>query len=167
VNGAGRWRLLSIVLIGLTVVLGMGDILLYSQLSLTEEKYRGIVESLGRLSYSIDMLIDYGNGSQVWYNDSRIPLGWSLYNATVLILGDRVKSTYYPQYNSHMIVSIDGVGGEPELKTWAWIIWHYNEESHKWEAYELGADFIVPKDGEKVAWHYQDVSKYPNLEPPT
>jgi len=165
-GGGGFWRPLGVVLIGVIIVLGMNNLLLYSQLSLTEEKYRSTVESLGRLSYSIDLLINYGNGSRVWYNGSRIPIGWSLFNATVLILGDRVRSTYYPEFKAHMVNSIDGVGDDPERKNWAWMLWHYNEASGKWETYDLGADFIVPRDGEKVAWHYQDVSKYPNLDPP-
>ncbi len=162
------WKLLSLVLLGMVVVLGMTGLLLYSQLSATEEKYRNIVESLDDLSYGVDMLMNYGNGTKMWHNDTRIPIGFNLYNVTVLITEGRIEATYYPQFQSHFITKIDGVGGgeDPDKITWAWIAWHFNKASGSWETYEVSADGAFPTDGDKLAWYYQDTSNYPNYEPP-
>ncbi|MFQ6134847.1 MAG: hypothetical protein ACE5KU_03410 [Nitrososphaerales archaeon] len=162
------WKLLSLVLTGMLVVMGMTSLLLYSQLSATEEKYANTIESLDKLSYSIDLLMNYGNGTKIWRNNTRIPIGFNLYNVTVLITEGRMEATYYTQFQSHFINSIDGVGGaeDPDKITWAWIAWHFNEASERWEAYDVSADMVFPRDGDKIAWYYQDISKYPDYEPP-
>ncbi len=162
------WKLLSLVLTGMLVVMGMTSLLFYSQLSASEEKYKNIIESLDNLSYNIDLLMNYGNGTKIWHNNTRVPLGFNLFNATVLITEGRMEATYYPQFQSHFINSINGVGkGEdPDKRTWAWISWHFIEETGRWEAYDVSADMAFLKDGDKIAWYYQDTSKYPDYEPP-
>lgn len=167
-GNARGWKLLSLALVGMLLPLGMSSLLLYSQLTVMEEKYRSTVKSLADLSYSVDLLINYGNGTKVWHNDSRVPLEYNLYNATVLITGGKVKATYYPQYQTHFVNSIDGVGEskDPGRSSWAWITWYYNDALGRWESYDVGADMVTLKNRERVAWHYQDTSKYPDLTPP-
>ena len=140
----------------------------YGELSASEEKYENIIDSLDKLSYNVDLLLNYGNGTKTWYNGTRIPIGFNLYNVTVLITGGRLESNYYPQFQSHSIVSINGVGGseDPDKITWAWISWYFDSDSGRWEGYPVSSDMVFPKDGDKIAWYYEDTSNYPNYAPP-
>jgi hypothetical protein len=79
------WKLSTLIFIGLLVLTGLSSFYFYSQLSLTEDKYRNTINSLDEISYEVDMLFNYGNGTKVWHNSSRIPIGFNLYNATELI----------------------------------------------------------------------------------
>ncbi len=162
------WKILSLYLTGMLVVMGSANLFFYSELSVSEEKYRNIIDSLDALSYSIDLMINYGNGTRMWHNFSRIPIGFSLYNATMLITKGNMEATYYPQLQSHLVNVINGVGKDEDLDriSWSWIIWHYNEKLSKWVTYEVAADMVYPRNGDKIAWCYQDTSNYPNFDPP-
>ncbi len=161
------WRMTSLVLFATLIVMGMATLVLYTRLIDIEQRYQDTVESLNGVTYSISLQINYGNGTKVWYNDTRIPIGFSLFNETMLVTNGKVKATYYPQYEAYFINSINSVGGDPARPNWAWITWRFNEQVGKWETYNAGAEDIYPKNGDIIAWYYEDTSNYPNYTPPS
>ena len=160
------WKTITLVLVAMLVATAMMTLVFYGQLATSEERYRSTVASLDSISYSLDILFNFGNSTKVWHNDTRIPLGFNLYNATMLATRGDLKSTYYPQYQTHFMNSIEGVGGDSSKPSWAWMTWHFNESTGKWETYDIGADMVTLKSTNKVAWFYQDTSKYPDLAQP-
>lgn len=161
------WKTTSIVLLAVLIIVGMAALVLYTRLGDSEQRYQDTVKSLDGVTYSINLQMNYGNGTKVWLNNTRIPIGFNLLNETLLVTNGRMKTTYYPQYQAYYINSINGVGGDPAKPSWAWITWHYNEQTGKWETYEAGADRVYPKNGDIIAWYYEDTSNYPNYSPPS
>lgn len=167
-NDVKMWKTISFVLIGFLVVFGLTSLLLYSDLSSYEKRYDDVIESMDKISFSSDLLFNYGNGSKIWHNDTRLPLGIDLYNVTVLVSDGKINSTYYPEYKSHFITSIDGVGSfnDPEKLYWSWIAWYYDDVLGEWVSYDVSSDMVYPKNGDIIAWYFEDTSNYPDYTPP-
>ncbi len=128
-SNVGGWKIVTLVFVTLSVVLGLTSLLLYSNLVAVEERYDDTIESLDKISFSVDILFNYGNGTLVWHNGTRLPMGVNFYNVTVLVSDGRLDATYYPEYQSHFISSINGVGvgDDPDKLYWAWIAWFFDE----------------------------------------
>lgn len=162
------WKTISFVLIGLLVVFGLTGLLLYSDLVSYEKRYDDVIDSLDKISFSTDLMFNYGNGSKIWYNNTRLPLGIDLYNATLLISNGNMNSTYYPEYKSHFITAIDGVGvfGDPEKMYWSWISWYYDDVLGEWLSHDVSSDMVFPSEGDILAWYFEDTSNYPDFKSP-
>jgi len=102
----------------------------------------------------VDLLVDFGNGTKVWYNDTRVPIGYTLLNLTYSRLHS-VEYTVYP-----FGVFLNKIMGIPNQGTWYWLWWEYGQEG--WKMGETGADAAKLKDGGVYAWIYTDTSKLPS-----
>jgi hypothetical protein len=100
-------------------------------------------------SYSVDMLVDYGNGSLVWYNATAIQPGWNLYTATLVGLHDRVQATWY-SYLSGGEDFIDALNGVTSSATTSWFLWVRSGNS--WQIAPTGANLIPAYNGTIFAW---------------
>lgn len=131
-----------------------------SQLSILWHAY----ETLAGRQFSIpkaNILIEYGNGSKVWYNLTYQP-GWNLYLATLVALNGSVSAVWYPQYGAHFVT---GLGGVYSSQNSAWFLWVYNET---WQMASLGADEIQVSPGSSYAWTlctYNPQTYQPNCSP--
>ncbi|MER3601440.1 MAG: hypothetical protein C4339_01850 [Nitrososphaerota archaeon] len=109
-----------------------------------------------RLNISVSLLIDYGNGTRAWFNGTSVSLGASFYDLTLLITGGNVNASWYPQYGSHFVLAINGVGapGNPFTKKgWYWISWVFT--GGRWQMQPVGPDLFLLDDGMIVAWKYE------------
>ncbi|HXW36467.1 MAG TPA: hypothetical protein VEJ36_00990 [Nitrososphaerales archaeon] len=110
-------------------------------LSLAKEE-KSVVET-----YSVRMLLVYGNGTKAWYNDTVVQPGWNLYVSTLVLLGGRVNSTWYPAYSEHYVTGLNGVQGN---STASWFLWQFSTGA--WQLAESGADGIQAVNGTVYAW---------------
>jgi hypothetical protein len=104
--------------------------------------------------YEVDMLVNYGNGTSQWYNDSAIQPGWSGYVVTLVLLNGSVRATWYPpgyfgagQPGEHFVSGIRGV--EPKGTT-AWFFW--TRQAGGWSLAATGADEVDIHNGTILAW---------------
>ncbi|MDA4135695.1 MAG: hypothetical protein OK449_01680 [Thaumarchaeota archaeon] len=101
-----------------------------------------------------DILLDFGNGTSTWYNDTVVQPGWNVYLATVEITHGNMNTTWYPQYGEHLINGIDGVQGNSSD---SWFLWSYNTTS-SWQLAQSGADQIPAPSGSVFGWSYCETS---------
>ena len=59
-SNVGGWKIVTLVFVTLSVVLGLTSLLLYSNLVAVEERYDDTIESLDKISFSVDILFNYG-----------------------------------------------------------------------------------------------------------
>jgi len=97
------------------------------------------------------ILLDFGNGTNRWYNDTQVEPGWNLYIATLLITNGNLDATWYPQYGEHYVTGVDGVQNSA---TKYWFLWVYNESSLSWQNPQVGADQLPTFNGSIFAWTY-------------
>lgn len=100
-------------------------------------------------AYSADMKIDYGNGTSDWYNSTRIQPGWNMFQTTLVAFDGRVSATWYPQYQEHLVLGINGVAGN---ETRGWFAWEFDHGS--WAELQSGADAVQVFNGTILAWTY-------------
>lgn len=100
--------------------------------------------------YTADILINFGNGTQHWYNNTQVQPGWNMYIATVVLSHGDLQAQWYPQYQEHFISGIDGVSNS---KSMYWFLWTYNSTA-SWQVAQVGADDLPVYNGSVFAWTY-------------
>jgi len=103
--------------------------------------------------YSVNILLNFGNGTRRWHNDTQVQPGWNLYTATVVLTGGDMQATWYPPSpalgpGEHFVNSIDEVSG---TATSYWSVWTYNSTA-LWQMSPVGADLIPVYNGSVFAW---------------
>ena len=97
--------------------------------------------------YRVHMLVDYGNGTSRWYNDSGAQPGWNGYVATLVLVDGDLQATWYPQYGEHFVTGINGVNG---TSAESWFLWEF--ASGRWAPSQTGPDQIQIVNGTVMAW---------------
>ncbi|MCD6088226.1 DUF4430 domain-containing protein [Candidatus Bathyarchaeota archaeon] len=115
--------------------------------------YREAVERLNHLKTHmfINVLIDYGNGTEIWYNETEVPIGSSLLDVTRKV----AKVDYQLFQYGAFVTAINGRGGDPGYY-WMWYFW--NSTSGKWEMGPVAADAYILHHGDTVSWVYEKAS---------
>jgi hypothetical protein len=139
-------KLIALALLCTTIITGSYSIFLQSQINEIKDDNRKTLEELNKFTSKIDLMIDYGNGTQVWYNDTRIVPGESLLNITMEI----AKVEFTMSEFGAFINSINGVEGT-QNNFW---IWNYYEDG--WNMGMTGADKKYLHEGDIVSWEYTD-----------
>jgi len=113
--------------------------------------------------YAANVLIDFGNGTRHWYNDTKTQPGWNIYTETVVLSNGNIQATWYPQYQEHFV---SGIGGVSNTKTNFWFLWTYTRTA-SWSVAQVGADSLPVYNGSIFAWTFcgADKSFAPTCKP--
>jgi len=125
--------------------------------------YQQLSSASGRkaLVYSVHLLLDFGNGTRRWYNDTSIQPGWNGYVATLILLRGNVQAVWYPQYGEHYVTGVDGA---PQAPSTSWFFWSFEGN---WTLASTGADGLRVNNGTSIAWTLcgYDVNYDPTCSP--
>jgi len=127
---------------------GLTQQYMFEKQNLTEllEKYRSCI-------MRVNICINYTewNATVVWYNNTIVPLGCDLLQATKMVAV--VNYTYYWQYQASFVDAINGVWNNKTCSRF-WM-WHYWDENQKeWKYGQVGADRYKLTNNEIVKWRY-------------
>lgn len=113
------------------------------------QEYVDLSREYEAVTMRVNIAIDYGNETKVWYNNTIVPLGATLLNATEIVAD--VQYTYWPQYQA---VFIDAINDIPTTEThfWWWMYW--DDGTEEWKDGEIGADIYKLKPQETALWRY-------------
>jgi cell division protein FtsL len=108
-----------------------------------------------------NILIDFGNGTYHWFNETAIQPGWNFYVATLVVTNGNVVATWYPQYSAHFVTGIDGVFNNNAQGEY-WFLWTWNSTSSSWQVASVGADQLMMYNGSIYAWTYclENITNY-------
>ncbi len=111
------------------------------------------------------VLIDFGNGTRIWYNNTSAQPGWNFFVETVVLMRGNVAARWYPQYESHFVT---GIGGVANTQTKYWVLWTYNKTA-SWQMAQVGADQLVVFNKSSYAWTFcaedQNFNPVPTCKP--
>ena len=131
--------------------------------------YLALMNENGKLSdllkentVKVDVLVNFGNGTRSWYNETVAPSGSSFLNVTAKIFGDSMVATY-SSYGV-MVTKLGGAGPSPDHPSLYWIWFEWDPDSQTWKMGETGADQYRPIPGQVLAWALVDFSN-PNVVP--
>jgi len=119
--------------------------------------YENTLQDLEAVSICVSVLIDYGNGTREWHNDTRLPLGSSALNATLAAADVDYTVGQYGAFVS----AINGLGIAGDM--W-WSLWRWSPTSSGWEFILETCDRLALRNGDRVAWYYS--SGFPPPPPP-
>lgn len=126
---------------------------------LQSENYKAQFEDLSDridLVQFVDVFVKYGNGTELWHNDTAIPAGSSALKATQIVADVVVEEFDY----GLMVQSIDGVSAN---STHFWLYWYWDEKFQDWNLPDIGASQYTFHRGDIIAWTYG--SEYPHQIP--
>lgn len=140
------WMWLSLGLLCLTIFTTYLAIYYYTEFQKYQTLYN---EALSKFSKYIlvNILINYGNGTASWYNNTAVAIGSNLLQATKII-----AKVEYTEYSFGVFVtSINNVAGN-KTHAWLWYIW--NSTKRNWDLGPTGADGYILKNGDIISWIY-------------
>ena len=112
----------------------------------------GLLEKYENVIMRVNICIDYRelNETVVWYNDTIVPLGCNLLQATETVA--LVNSTYSSAQQASFVDAINGVSNHG---AYFWMWQHWNDVQEKWEYGDVGADRYRLTNNETVRWRYE------------
>ncbi len=138
------YKLIAAALLCTTIAAGALALNYNYKYTTLEKDYHTVLTELDDFTALVDIMIDYGNGTVVWYNDTRIQTGASLLEATGLATNVEYQTSDFGSF----ITSVNGV----EQDTTHFWIWNLYDGA--WEMGPIGADQYSLHDGDVVGWTY-------------
>jgi len=111
-----------------------------------------------------NVLINYGNGTMKWYNETAVPSSWNAYALTMYLAKCNVQAKFYgPPLNEHFVTAINGVSNQGSF---SWSIWTFCQNKNAWAYSQIGIDLISLVNGQTLAWDFGSSSSGSNPPPP-
>jgi hypothetical protein len=111
----------------------------------------------GSLNKNVDLLIDFGNGTRLWFNNTKVPGTDNFYNVTYQDVNGNLQAVWdgYP-LNAHLVYRIMGYGcnGTSANCDGYWSLWRWNGTKDCWSYSEVGADLVRVSDSTMAAWYF-------------
>ncbi len=143
--GSHRIFYVSFSVIAVTIALTQATAFYYSQHASSDSPRSGC-------SVFVCTLINFGNSTSRWYNETNVPVEWDFYNLTVFIAQGNIQAEYYAPLNEHLVTAIDGIGNDSRS---SWTLWLYCDKQNAWFFSSTGADAIKVTRGLTLAWAYE------------
>jgi len=156
----GTWILTALLLI-CAIASAVAFSYYYMECNKYQRLFQDLQQKLGEVSISVNIAIDYGNGTRTWFNETIVPIGATVFNATAKV-ADLMP---HPQYGESFIIAINGVQQkEDESMYWMWWIW--DETQHIWTPGPIANNEYVLSNGQTVIWYYENTASWPPPTPP-
>jgi len=138
------------------------------------DAYKGLYEEargqLEALTVRVDMLIDYGNGTCAWFNDTLASAGYTVFDVLCLIADvDYVAYSGptwvgYPNNTAYLVTGINGVCMNA---THAWFWWYWDPSAREWTLPPYGANHVnaTVVSGGIYAWTFRSMATWPPPPP--
>lgn len=101
---------------------------------------------------TVNTLINYGNGTMEWYNETQIPANWNFYNLTVSITRGNIVAPFNAILNEHYVT---GINGKENSAPYFWTLWTFCKKHSAWTQASIGADKMFLGNNSTQAWAYQ------------
>lgn len=107
------------------------------------------LKTMQSLVLKVNVLINYGNGTKEWNNNTLVPIGATVFNATLA-----VADIDYSMWGEYVLInSINGIQGTQDT---GWIWWIWNRSTSQWQSTIEAANKHVLVDGDTIGWNYQN-----------
>jgi hypothetical protein len=98
---------------------------------------------------SVDLGVDYGNGSRIWQNNTKGLTGQTLFDVTKQV----ANVTYQTGMLGTEILSINGVSKQGAF---GWTYWVWNSTDHSYSIVWENVDKHLVANEETYVWYYQN-----------
>ncbi|MEM2929674.1 MAG: hypothetical protein QW797_02295 [Thermoproteota archaeon] len=157
-KNASRYKKMMLITALLFTALLVGETLYLVGLKAQLDTLMKEVESV---TLRASLLVKYDNGTKQWFNNTIVPVGWTLFNLTAYNLKGNVN---YTTYSFGAVIT--GINGVSQHESYYWLWYRWDLEKRDWVPGETGPDACLLRNGDVLAWYLADTSKYPNIDKP-
>lgn len=147
--------LIVVVLISVSIIVGETFYLLGLLRQLD-----ALREDIEPITLRVNLLIKYDNGTKKWFNNTLVPVGWSLFNLTFYVLEGKVEYRVYP-----LGVFVTGINGVSQRGNHYWFWYRWDTTTRDWVLGEVGAGSYILRRNDVLAWYLADASRWPPAKP--
>jgi hypothetical protein len=113
-------------------------------------QYNNIGDQVSGLRITVNIGIDYGNGTRVFFNNTQ---AWT--GETVLTVTKRVAAV--ETATSALGTYVTSIGGKASAGDFGWTYWPWNNTASNWDFAPVGADiFQIVTNNNLFLWYYQN-----------
>lgn len=118
-------------------------------------QYNNLAQQTSGLRITVNIGIDYGNGTRTYYNDTNAWTGETVLAVTERVTTVETASSAYGKY----VTTINGLKAQGDF---GWTYWPWNSTSNSWEFAPVGADvYQIVANGSTFLWYYQNAFNPP------
>jgi hypothetical protein len=146
----------------------------YTQYNIYQKEYRSIASDFNALSGTIgnlsdvmesislrvNILVNYGNGTNVWHNNTALPVGSTAFTA---ILG--VADVRYKDSGADLGILVTSVDGLTNNSTQGWFYWYRDVEKSEWVLPDYSCAKYILHRGDTIAFAYESYMTWPPPSP--
>jgi hypothetical protein len=145
--------LLAVLLLAGLVLSSYGVVYLYQEVADLQSQNEYLRSKLGSVSETVNIAVDFGNGTRIWYNDTYAPVGASVFNATYGATGGQMTTQAYTlgDVTGIFVTGILGVSGSASSY---WIWYYFDNSSRIWVEGPVGADSYLAVQGGVYLWNF-------------
>ena len=129
----------------------------FNSLSQTMGNLSNMMESL---SLRVNLLINYGNGTLVWYNDTALPVGSTAFTA---VMG--VAKVEYKDYGQELGILVTSVNGLASNSSQGWFYWYMTTSNSTWVSPEYSCAKYILHRGDTISFAYESFAVWPPAPP--
>ena len=158
-------RLFTYVILGTLVWAILGSVVAtyyFVKYDTYQREYSNLAQQLDSISFKANILLCYGNGTKIWYNNTVLPLGSTAFNATYLI-ADEMSFIDYGGELGILVTSINRVASN---STHGWLYWHWDSGSSEWLLPDYSCAKYILHEGDTIAFTCSSYMTWPP-PPPT
>ena len=151
----GVWKIATVILSAALVLSLYGALYYYGQFASVSFEKDELRRELNDVSVKVDIAVDFGNETRIWYNNTVVQLGCSVFNATFLALkGNLAYQVYHsPTLSGIFVTAIHGVASSSSAY-WLWYI--FDAQKRNWTEPAVGADQLFVINDGIYSWVYTE-----------
>lgn len=105
----------------------------------------------------VNLLIDFGNGTRLWFNNTSVPISDNFYTVTGQDVHGNLGAEWYGYpLCAHFVHEILGRGCNDQAGSCRsyWSLWIWNTGKDCWKYSAAGADLVTVSSNSMVAWYF-------------
>lgn len=152
VNGKKENKTIVVLLIAL-LVWALASSSVASYLYLENQRLKSSLSSLESKAVLVNIAIDYGNGTVVWFNSTPLPSGSTALSALTAVARVEYKLSTMGAY----VTAVNGVSENIISKSegYSWLWYKYSPEKKSLEMGPVAADKYTLVNGDIIVWRYE------------
>ena len=100
---------------------------------------------------SVNIAFDYGNGTAKWFNGTRVPAGYTLFDLT-----QAISTIKYSSWGTGPgQIFIDSINGKSSTRNSYWLWYYWDSSGKSWTWGPVGCDAWLLQNGGIYEWKYQ------------
>ncbi len=147
------WRIVTLVLLTSLLVAGYGVVYFYDEANSFRSQNDYLRGKLSAVSETVSIAVSFGNGTLLWMNDTVVPMGSSVFNATYVATSGRLVADAYT-LGPVTGVFVTGILGVNSTSTAYWLWYYYSPSDQTWVEAPVGADAYMAAQGGLYLWNF-------------